>query len=275
MSRSDVDGAACNTSLPAAKRATASDLVALVMPVHPKHFPYGIHFVHSMLLCKQSTSFYRLFPVFSNMQHLHSFKSTMEQKASSWCELREAATRQPEEAAAVAVWTCSKGLQRISALVVEHRCNNPDRVGKYVRDGQCTHGGYADGVVSAKKLGALRQIFGRVARTSPFRFAMTIDSEFEFQSTRSYMRALDGWSAAKQVVAVHLSHCNPTQHYITNMSCAAVGVAPQPYYYWWTTAPIYERTDFDAFYNSLNHSLAESSYLVFEHNSYLCPASQG
>ena len=87
MSRSDVDGAACNTSLPAAKRAPASDLVALVMPVHPKHFPYGIHFVHSMLLCKQSTSFYRLFPVFSNMQHLQLFKSAMEQNASSWCGL--------------------------------------------------------------------------------------------------------------------------------------------------------------------------------------------
>ena len=130
--------------------------------------------------------------------------------------------------------------------------------------------------VTFKKLFGLEHVF----HFTSHQYAIALDADAIFQSTRDFRQRLHGWSRSRTVIGSS-GYTSPWFEQIMNESCAAVGVqAPRPAgslrtpYIWWSDAPVYERRDAIDFLQRIkqstwwnNHDL---TWAVFDHAAYLC-----
>lgn len=132
--------------------------------------------------------------------------------------------------------------------------------------------------VMTKKLLGVRHVFAIKERD--YRYAIALDADMEMTSPHSFVHALLHWSARREVVAAPTSPCperktwgagdklvvGPSHRDVTTAACAAVHLPHQPYFYWWSSAPIYEKHDFAAFFARYDWTRNHN----FDHASYLC-----
>ena len=266
--------AACQAEHARAKKRGTHDafMVALVMPIHPPHFPYAIHFIASMVQHKQyrddhfdnTGSPYEYFPILSSQLDRAAFHKSLSTAAAGTAHPPIAGQHlRPshmwvrdsdiQDEVLSDVWKLSGGLPLYPIII------------PLTAKPAGLHGPLAP--ATTKKLLGVYHAF----RRNKHKYAITLDAEVEFTSPHPFTNALLQWSERKEVLAAPTATCPdgkvPTSHReVTEAACAAVNLPAQPYYYWWSTAPIYERDDFMDFFSSYrwerNHN--------FDHSSYLC-----
>jgi hypothetical protein len=198
--------------------------IAIVMPLHPPKYDFGLNFVRSYYGCNQTLRF-EFFPVFSTWEDLELFASLL---------ANESTLPPLPNVTGSPVW---------NPLVVSPDKRNP---------------------VASKRIRAMRQVFS----TGRYDYALGIDSESEFASPYSFGKQIADWSQQKQVLAVPLKQKCGVRMWIANTSCGMVDHRTNGHFFWWVDAPIYERQDFEAYYEKLMWRRATPYW--FDHFSYLC-----
>ena len=206
----------------------ATFLVGLVMPIHPPHFAYGVHFIASMALhghTRARGTRVEYFPVLSSVADRDGFRQSLATAAAT-------GTHAPLSGQSVSgrdhgPWIFSGGVA-VHPLLVALDAAPAGEYGKLAP-------------ATTKKLLGVREAF---AQRRALRYALAIDAEVEFVSDHSFVHTLSRWSAAREVIAAPTATCPdghvPHSHReTTQAACAAVGLPSQPFFYWWSSAPVY------------------------------------
>tara|TARA_B110001452_G_C15201103_1_gene416841 strand:- start:202 stop:1092 length:891 start_codon:yes stop_codon:yes gene_type:complete len=223
----------------------------MVMPLHPPKFPFGVRFALSMLACAQLES-YVFFPAFSSADENASFFGEL----GDALQQRETSCGRGDRGAASSL--------PVHSLVVPVDPRNPP---------------------VSKKLLAMHAAFSQF----DVKYAVALDAEVEFQSTKRFDDYFSQWGRRRQVAAFMLAAASEQHHggrnsggrglgvagdpfnsLISTESCAAAGLPPlpQPMFSWFSDAPIFDRADYWDFLRRFDW--ARLSWYVFDHESYLC-----
>jgi hypothetical protein len=260
------------TGNPHTTKIMSSVSVAIVMPLHEPKFPQAKRFVDSLVACGQARDF-AFYPVLSDnsttLKLLHYFSLSSSYDLTSMVN-RPIIVTHPE-----GHW-CFKGLRETSG------CN------RHKPEHGCMFSTTAC-ICARKKLLAMKLIF-----TSPkytHQYALSIDGDSEFQSRENFTSWFMQWSVSKEVIGWPVEKIPPLvveqkrgvkskwTKELLNLwwargvaaSCNSIHQPNFNAWTWWGNAPVYERKDFEDFFNRIDFESYLLNYgLMFDHMAYMC-----
>lgn len=229
------------------RSSEASRTAALVLPLHPPMFGYAFDMLQSLIWCGQLSRF-DVFLVFSSDEDRGRWRTRLSAATSNGSNVLHFRRKDEER-------SLTASLHELVSVGLPSTEVKP---------------------VTFKKLFGLEHVF----HSTSHEYAIALDADAVFQSTRNFGERLHGWARSRTVFGSS-GYTSPGYEKIMNASCAAVGLqAPRPAgslrspYLWWSDAPIFERRDAVSFLERMKQTLwwnnNDSARFVFDHAAYLC-----